>query len=107
MTVTEPVTATHRTFDSVNPATGEILGTYPVQTAEEVAAAVQRARETAPWLAGLGFSGRGRLLRAWRSALVSRSAELVELVRAENGKPRSDAMLEIIPAVQHLDWASK
>ena len=31
------------TFESLNPATGEVVGTHPVQTEEEVRAAVARA----------------------------------------------------------------
>jgi acyl-CoA reductase-like NAD-dependent aldehyde dehydrogenase len=46
------------TFDSLNPATDEVVGTYPVNTPEEVAAAVARARAASTWWNDLGFEGR-------------------------------------------------
>ena len=53
-------TALHaeHTFDSLNPATGDVVGTYPVHSAEEVTAAVGAAREHAAWWAALGFDER-------------------------------------------------
>jgi acyl-CoA reductase-like NAD-dependent aldehyde dehydrogenase len=41
--------ASRETFDSLNPRTGDIVGTHPVHTAEEVAATVARAKEAAAW----------------------------------------------------------
>jgi aldehyde dehydrogenase (NAD+) len=38
---------------------------------------------------------------------VSRSEELADLIHAENGKPHSDAMLEVVLVVLHLDWAAR
>ena len=35
------------TFDSLDPATDEVVGSYPINTAEDVAEAVARAREAA------------------------------------------------------------
>lgn len=95
------------TFASFDPANGAVVGTYPVHSAAEVGAAVRRAREAQePW-AELGFEERKRILLAWRSSLVKRRAELEELVHAENGKPKADATIEAIVAVQHIDWAAK
>ncbi|WP_163509469.1 aldehyde dehydrogenase family protein [Fodinicola acaciae] len=107
MTVTEPAAATEQTFDSLNPATGDVVGRHRIWTDAEVNEAVQRARKAAAWWAELGFADRGRVLRAWRSVLIRRSAELAELMHQENGKPHADAMIEIVLAADHLDWASK
>jgi aldehyde dehydrogenase (NAD+) len=95
------------TFDSVNPATGEVVGTYPVTSAAEVERVVRQAREAAAGWAETGFDERRRVLLAWRSAIVRRREELVDLAHAENGKPRGDAMIEVILAASHIDWAAK
>jgi acyl-CoA reductase-like NAD-dependent aldehyde dehydrogenase len=95
------------TFESHDPATGDVIGTYPVDSADEVNGAVQRARTAAASWAGLGFAERRRVLGAWRSELIRRSDELTSLVRAENGKPLADAMMELVVAAAHVDWASK
>jgi acyl-CoA reductase-like NAD-dependent aldehyde dehydrogenase len=95
------------TFDSLNPATDEVVGTHPVHTEADVAAAVARAREAAEWWAGLDFAGRAERLLRWRSLITRRAAELADVVHAETGKPIPDAMLEIVLAIDHTAWAAK
>lgn len=99
--------AAQRTFDSLNPATDEVVGTYPITTPAEVDAAVARAREAARFWDGLGFAGRAQRLRKWKSIITRRLPELCALVRAETGKPEGDAQLEIVLAIEHIEWAAK
>ena len=96
-----------RTFDSVSPATGEVVGTFPADGPERVAAAVARAREAQAGWDGLGFEGRRRALLAYKALLARRSGELVDLVHRENGKPAADAFIEVLLAVEHLDWVAR
>ena len=63
------MTATATTFSSLDPRTGEVVGTYPVHDTAAVEAAVARAVEGARWWAELGFDGRARRLREWKKAL--------------------------------------
>src|SRR5215211_7459536 len=93
------------TFESKNPATGAVVGVFPVHDADAVAAAVKRARAAAENWSELGFDGRRRRLAAWRGYLARRMHELADLVHRENGKPHGDALLEITIAVDHLAWA--
>lgn len=103
----EPMTAVATTFDSLDPASGEVVATLPVHTAEDVRAAVERGRAAAGWWRDLGHAGRGARLRAWRRLLVNRMDELARLMHQENGKPLDDAIGEISVAVEHLDWAAR
>lgn len=95
------------TFDSLNPRDGSVLASYPVHDAEAVQAAVGRAQLAAHWWAGLGFAGRSKLLRQWAALLTRRMSELCEVVSAETGKPRTDAQLEVVLAIDHIVWAAK
>ena len=95
------------TFDSLNPATGEVVASHPVHGASDVEAAVARAREAARWWAGLGFAGRARRLAAWAGTITRRLPELVDVVHEETGKPRGDAQLEIVLAIEHVAWAGR
>jgi aldehyde dehydrogenase (NAD+) len=97
---------TAETFESLDPATGARVGTFPVDDAARVAEVVERARAAADWWASLGFDGRKPHLRAWKAVLARRATELAELVHRENGKPVADALLEITLAVDHLEWAA-
>jgi acyl-CoA reductase-like NAD-dependent aldehyde dehydrogenase len=94
-------------LETVNPATGEVLATFPVHGRREVDAAVAAAREAAVWWSGLGWSGRRIRLLAWKSYLVRYMERLAQLVHEETGKPLDDARLEIILAVLHIDWAAR
>ena len=95
------------TFDTVNPATGEVIATFGVHGQPEVDAAVERAREAATWWSGLGWKDRRTRLLAWKSHLIRYIGRLAELVHTETGKPLDDAKLEILLAVVHLDWAAR
>ena len=95
------------TFDTLNPATNEVIGTYPIFNAQDVAGTVERARQAAQWWADLGWSGRKQRLLAWKSHLTRYIGRLAELVHTETGKPLADAQLEILLAIVHIDWAAR
>jgi acyl-CoA reductase-like NAD-dependent aldehyde dehydrogenase len=102
-----PLVRSTEVFDSLNPATDEVIGTYPVFGEQDVAAAVERAHEAALFWAGLGWAGRRQRLLAWKSYLTRYLGRLAELVHIETGKPVADAQLEILLAIVHIDWAAK
>ncbi|KRF34159.1 aldehyde dehydrogenase family protein [Nocardioides sp. Soil805] len=91
-------------LESLDPATGDVVGVHLVDTPETVAAAVARAREAAAWWGGLGFDGRAEVLAQWRGVLTRRMAQLADVVHQETGKPHGDAQLEIGLAIDHLAW---
>jgi acyl-CoA reductase-like NAD-dependent aldehyde dehydrogenase len=107
LTAATPPAPAAPSFESLDPATGEVVGRFPVDGAVEVAAAVAGARAAAAWWGSLGFADRGRRLAGLRALLARRAEELGELVHRENGKPRTDAFLEIMLAIDHLDWAAR
>ncbi|MCL3820231.1 aldehyde dehydrogenase family protein [Aeromicrobium wangtongii] len=111
MTATlEPTAGTDaptETFDSLNPATGDVVGTHPIASKADVDAAVARARDTADWWGNLSFDERAEYLLTWRSVLTRRIAQLAELSHRETGKPHGDAQLEIVLAIDHIAWAAK
>ena len=71
MSVTTDRTQTEggETFESLAPATGEVVATLPVHGEAEVREAVQRARKAAQWWSTLPFDERGRRLRAFAGVL--------------------------------------
>jgi acyl-CoA reductase-like NAD-dependent aldehyde dehydrogenase len=96
-----------RTFDSHNPATGEVITSYPIHSESDVAAAVSAARAASLDWQELGFRGRKKVLLSWSTALLTRIDELAELVSLETGKPHSDAKLEAALAAGHIGWAAR
>jgi acyl-CoA reductase-like NAD-dependent aldehyde dehydrogenase len=92
-------------FDSLDPATGEPVGRFPVHGEGAVRSTVDRARPAAAWWDGLGFARRAERLDAWRVHLAGRIAELAELIHREGGKPVDDGVIEIVTTIEHLRWA--
>src|ERR1700712_213303 len=95
------------TFDSLAPATGQRLATYPVATAADVETAVARARAAFGWWGQLDFDARKGHPSPRGAVMARRVDEFAEVVTAETGKPRADAVAEILLALDHLDWAAK
>src|SRR4051812_34853350 len=89
-----------------SPATGEVLGTLPVHSAEDVSAAVQRARKAAEVWGALAFRERRAHLLDFRRELVRRKDALIDVIHSENGKPRADAATEVMLALTHLTHAA-
>ncbi|HWZ43570.1 MAG TPA: aldehyde dehydrogenase family protein [Candidatus Saccharimonadales bacterium] len=105
-----------RPFDTINPATGEVLTQVAESTADDVNRAVISARKAfedpaAPWRK-MSASERGKVL--WRLAdLIEKNIdELAELETLDNGKPIFESRYVDMPMVADLfryyaGWATK
>src|SRR4249919_1491601 len=77
-----------RTFETINPATGAVLGTASdasVGDAKRAIAAARRAFDTTTWATDHAF--RAHCLRQLHEALVRHTEELREVIVAEVGAP--------------------
>lgn len=101
------VAAERATFESLNPATGEVIAEHPIHDEKAVADAVGRAGEAAEWWAALGWKERRLRLLNYKGALTRNLSRVAELIHHETGKPFQDAQLEVIMAITHLDWAAR
>src|SRR5690606_10460667 len=95
------------TFESLDPRTGDVVGTHPVHDEAAVRAAVARAASGAQWWEGIGAGERKRLVLDWRAALVRKLDDLAAVAVEETGKPLDDARRELVLAIDHLDWAAR
>jgi hypothetical protein len=80
----------------VHPATGAVVGTYAVDDAAAVGAAVERAGEAALWWGRLGFDGRRRRLLDYKAVLARNLRRVAGVVAEETGKPVGDAGLRLL-----------
>jgi aldehyde dehydrogenase (NAD+) len=101
-----PAEPARRTFDSLNPRTGDVVQTYPVDEEADVRAAVARAREAAAWWSALSYDDREAVLASWKGVITRRVNQLADVVHRETGKPHGDAVLEAALAIDHLGWAA-
>lgn len=94
-------------FNSHNPATGEVAGAYPIMNAKQVNEIVGHARNASVQWQKLGFAGRKKVLLAWSTLIIKRIDQIAALVSLETGKPVGDAKLEVSIAVGHIGWAAR
>ena len=77
------------------PFTGAPLATLPVSTADDVAAAVRRAREAQRSWARVPLDLRARILLRYHDLVLDRQDEILDLIQWESGKSRKNAFEEV------------
>ncbi|WP_067828564.1 aldehyde dehydrogenase family protein [Nocardia inohanensis] len=85
-----------------NPATGEIAGTVPALTSNEVAELADRARRAQPAWEALGFAGRAAVLERFRQWMMAHREEVVATLVAESGKTPDDALFTDVQLISEL-----
>jgi aldehyde dehydrogenase (NAD+) len=101
-------------FDTLNPATGEVLAQVAEGDREDIDLAVRAARkafEEGPWPA-MSATERGKLLYKLAQLIRDHGEELAMLETLNNGKPISDARNIDVPLVAdcfeyYAGWANK
>ena len=86
--------ATTTTLESINPATGEVVGSVPVTSTEEISGIVAKARAAQPAWNGLGLDARVEMLRPIAKRLTEESPRIGKLITAEMGKSTKEAQGE-------------
>ncbi|MFQ6330935.1 aldehyde dehydrogenase family protein [Nocardia sp. CWNU-33] len=100
----EQLSPATETVDVHNPATGAVVGSVPVQTADSVATVVRELRAHQPAWEALGVRGRATWLRKLRNWLLDNESQLVEQLHAETGKPRAEAVLEVMVICDAINY---
>ena len=85
-------------IEVTSPLTEQVLGAIPAGTADDVAAAVSRARAAQPAWADRGFRERARILMRAHDLIFERQAEVLDLIQLESGKVRAHAYEEVADA---------
>src|SRR3984957_17908112 len=106
--------ASGRTFETLNPATGEVLATVAEGDAEDINRAVRGARrafEEGPW-SRMTPSDRGRIIWKIGDLILDHVTELAQLESLDNGKPFGAAAPADLPLAADLfhymaGWAAK
>ena len=104
-----------KTFETINPATGEVIAQVAEADAADVDLAVKAARKAfhakAAWRR-MSASERGKLLNRLADLIEKHAEELATLESIDNGKPRHVALAADLPLViacyrYYAGWADK
>ena len=103
-----------KTFDTMNPATGEVLARVAEAEEEDINLAVKAARKAfdeGPW-SRMSAAQRSRLIYKLADLMEENKVELAQLETLDNGKPYSETSNADVPlAVEHFryfsGWATK
>ncbi|AYG64678.1 MULTISPECIES: NAD-dependent succinate-semialdehyde dehydrogenase [unclassified Rhizobium] len=93
-----------KTFDVINPATGEVLASLPDMGAAETTAAIDAAYIAQLAWAARPAKERAAILRKWFDLMVANADELAAILTAEMGKPLAEAKGEILYAASYVEW---
>ncbi|PAF23266.1 betaine-aldehyde dehydrogenase [Terribacillus saccharophilus] len=106
--------ATEKTFDSYNPATGEVLATVYEAGVEDIDRAVKAARlafDEGPW-STMTAAERSRIMYKLADLMEENADALAQLETLDNGKPiRETSNADIPLAIEHMryyaGWSTK
>ncbi len=104
-----------KTFETINPATGEVIARVAEADAADVDLAVKAARKAfhnkSPWRR-MSASERGKLINRLANLIEKNQDELATLESLDNGKPKHVALAADLPLViacyrYYAGWADK
>ncbi|KYD08500.1 aldehyde dehydrogenase family protein [Heyndrickxia sporothermodurans] len=106
--------ASGKTFDTPNPATGEVLATVYEAGSEDIDRAVKAARtafDSGKW-SKMSAAARGRLMYKLADLMEEHKEALAQLETLDNGKPINETMNADVPlAIEHMryyaGWTNK
>lgn len=86
-------------ISSTNPATGEIVREFKSSTADEVVAAVARARSAQTGWNELGVKQRLTILRTFQRLLLEKKSDIAQAITREAGKPLVESLVSEVLVV--------
>jgi alpha-ketoglutaric semialdehyde dehydrogenase len=91
--------ASGETFETVSPATGDVLGTFPTSGAEDVERAVAAAKEAYEDWRLVPAPRRGEILFRFARLLEDNKADVTDLMTREMGKVKAEAGGDVQEAI--------
>jgi len=89
---------------SRNPTTGDILASYPLQSAAELEAALQQSADAYAEWRYTSMPQRVRVLHQLAEQIRQRQDELATMATLEMGKPIAQARAEVLKCANLCDW---
>jgi len=91
--------ASGETFESIDPATGEVVGVVPKSGPDDIDAAIRAAAKAFPGWRALPAPRRGEIMFRVAELLLERKEDLARLVTREMGKPIAEGRGDVQEAI--------
>ena len=95
------------TVDVLDPATGDIVATIAAGSVADMESACDAAAAAQPAWAATAPRVRAELLRSCYQVMLDNADMLADIIVAEHGKPKADALGEISYAAEFFRWNSE
>lgn len=92
------------TFDVIDPASGQTVGTVPSFGVAETRRAVEAANAAYPAWRALTGKERASVLRRWYELMLEHQEDLAIIMTAEQGKPMAESRGEILFGSSFIEW---
>ena len=96
--------ASGKTFDVVNPATGELIARVTDMDRDDVRKAVDAANEAWPAYRDLTAKERASLLKKWHALILEHKDALAKLMTMECGKVLPESIGEVAYGASFVEW---
>ncbi|WP_417245810.1 NAD-dependent succinate-semialdehyde dehydrogenase [Celeribacter sp.] len=93
-----------KTFDVTNPATGDVLGTCPALTEEDVENAISAAQEAFRIWSAQTAAHRATVLKRWHGLILAHKEDLARIMTSEQGKPITESRIEVDISAAYVEW---
>lgn len=94
-------------IQSINPATGAVIGSYDIDSPEKINKAVKQAQKGFELWRTLSFRERGAVLKDIAAELRRQRQQLAELATREMGKPIQQSLDEVEKCARTFDFYAK
>lgn len=94
----------NKTYEVINPATGEAIATLPNMDGVDVKKAVDLAAETFLTWKNFTVDERGAILRRWAELIREHKDDIGRILTLEQGKTHAESVGEIVYSASYLDW---
>ena len=96
--------ASNKTFDVINPATGNIIASIPDMSREDVRVAIDAADRSWHAYKNLAAHERAGLLKNWFALIIENKQELARLMTMECGKVLPESLGEVEYGASFIEW---
>ncbi|WP_353125633.1 NAD-dependent succinate-semialdehyde dehydrogenase [Parapedobacter pyrenivorans] len=93
-----------KTFDIVNPATGEVFAAVPDLTVADCKKAINHANEAWPAWRDTEATKRSDMVRKWYNLIIANKQNIARIMTMESGKPLAESLAEVDYGASFVAW---